>query len=244
MPNPVTTGERSPLAPRECRVWWATIADCGPHLEALLSAVEEERRGAYLRADDRRRFATAAALLRLAAAGVTSADPREVRVDRRCERCGAQHAKTRLLDHPDLDASISHAGDHVAVALARGPRVGVDVERIGDADVGDLARTAFSPAEAAALADLEPDARRAAFYRLWTTKESIVKALGTGITDGFAEVSAATTGADVHELACAPGYVATLAIIGRCDRVSTVDGAALLRGAAAEAPPRRAAADA
>jgi hypothetical protein len=55
-------GERTPLAPHECRVWWATIADGGPHLESLLSAQEQERRRAYVQQDDRMRFLTGATL--------------------------------------------------------------------------------------------------------------------------------------------------------------------------------------
>lgn len=228
MAKPTATG---PLAPRECRVWWATIADGGGHLEALLSAHEQERWRAYLRAEDRLRFLTGAALLRRAAGGCLSVAPAQLRVDRTCPRCGAQHGKPHLPDHPGVDVSVSHAGEHVAVALARGPRIGVDVELIRDIDVGALARSAFSSDEAAQLAALPAGERTAAFYRLWTRKESIVKALGVGITDSFAGVSASITGAALHELTCAPDYVATLAILGPCDRISALDSAALVRAA-------------
>jgi 4'-phosphopantetheinyl transferase len=234
MPEPAAIGECLPLAPHECRVWWANIADSGPHLEPLLSADEHQRCSAYVQADDRLRFLTGAALLRLAAAGCESVDPARLRVDRRCARCGAQHGKPRLPEHPQLDVSVAHTGAHVAVALARGARIGVDVEQIRDVDVDGLARSAFSGEEAAELAALPADGRAAAFFRIWTSKESVVKALGVGITDDFAEASAASAGATLHELACAPGYVATLAIIGRCDRVTTLEAAALVRGG----PPR------
>lgn len=227
------TGECSPLAPHECRVWWATTADCGPHLEPLLAAQERDRRRAYHREEDRARFLVGAALLRLAVAGCVAVDAGDLRVDRRCPRCGAQHGKPRVPDHPELDVSVSHAGEQVAVALARGPRVGVDVERIRDVDAGDLARTAFSGDEAAELAALPAGERVAAFHALWTRKEAIAKALGAGITDDFAGLSAATTGAVVHELACAAGYAASLATLGRCDRITSLGGAALLRAGAA-----------
>jgi len=221
MPEPAATRECPPLAPYECRVWWATVADSGPHLEPLLSAQERERWRAYVQADDRHRFLTGAALLRRAAATCLSVAPEQLRVDRRCPQCGAQHGKPRLPDHPGVDVSVAHTGEHAAVALARGPRVGVDVERIRrDVDVDELARSAFSSGEAAELAALPAGDRATAFYRLWTRKESIVKALGVGITDDFAGASAASTGASVHELTCAPGYVASLAIIGRCDRIT------------------------
>jgi 4'-phosphopantetheinyl transferase len=218
-----------PLGVHECSVWWASIADGGPHLEPLLSAHERDRWRAYVQPDDRLRFLTAAALLRRAAAASASVAAERVRVDRSCSRCGEQHGKPRLLDHPALDVSVAHAGEHVVVALARGPRIGVDVERIRDIDVDELARATFAPDEADALAALPAAERTAAFFALWTRKESIFKALAVGITDDFAAVSATASGAALHELACAPGYVATLAPIGRCDAVTTFDGAPLVR---------------
>ena len=211
-------------------MWWASSADGGPHLEPLLSAQERERWRAYVQADDRLRFLTGAALLRRAAAGCLSVSPAQLVVDRTCRGCGAQHGKPRLPEHPEFDVSVAHAGDQVAVALAHGARIGVDVERIRDVEVEELARSAFAPGEAAALAALPAAERVAAFFALWTRKESIVKALGVGITEDFAGVSAAGTGAALHDLACAAGYVATLAVLGRCDRVLTLDAATLLHG--------------
>jgi 4'-phosphopantetheinyl transferase len=229
MPEPAATGECPPLARYECRVWWATIADSGPHLEPLLSAEEHARWRAYVQPDDRLRFLTGAAVLRRAAAGCLSVDPVQLRVDRRCRRCGAQHGKPRLPEHPELDVSVAHTGKQVVVALARGPRIGVDVERIRDVDVDGLARSAFASDEAAELAAMPAGERTQAFFRLWTRKESIVKALGVGITNDFAGASAASTGASLHELTCTAGYVATLAILGRCDRIVTLDAATLVR---------------
>jgi 4'-phosphopantetheinyl transferase len=223
MVEPVT------LAPHECCVWWATIAEAGPHLEPLLSGHERERWGAYVQAHDRLRFLTGAALLRRAAAACLSVSPNRLRVDRTCHGCGAQHGKPRLPDHPAFDVSVSHAGEHVLVALARGPRIGVDVERIRDVEVDELARSAFTSAEADELAALPAGEHVRAFFALWTRKESIVKALGIGISGDFAGASAATTGAVVHELDCAAGYVAALAVLGRCDHISVSEATALLR---------------
>jgi 4'-phosphopantetheinyl transferase len=210
-------------------VWWATIADGGPHLEPLLSHEERERSHAYLQDDDRLRFAIGAALLRRAAASCLSVAPGQLRVDRRCRECGAQHGKPRLLDHPELDVSVAHAGEHIVVALAHGLRVGVDVEQVRDVDVEELVRSAFSREEAAEIAALPAAERASTFFSLWTRKESIVKALATGITDDFARISPSTSGAELHDLACAPGYVATLATIGRCDRIIDIDASQLLR---------------
>lgn len=230
MPQPLAACNGAPLVGFECRAWWASIADGGAQLQRLLSAPERERCRAYLQADDRRRFETGAALLRLAAAGCLAVVATQVRVDRRCAGCGAQHGKPRLPDHPELDVSVAHSGQHVVVALARGARVGVDVEQVREIDADELAGSAFASGEVAELAALPAGERATAFFGMWTRKESIVKALGTGITDDFFHVSAQTSGAVVHELACAPGYVAALATIGRCDRITEGAGAALLRG--------------
>jgi 4'-phosphopantetheinyl transferase len=49
-------------------------------------------------------------------------------------------------------------------------------------DLLAVARTAFSPAELAALLALPDDGRLAGFFRGWTRKEAYVKARGDGLT--------------------------------------------------------------
>jgi 4'-phosphopantetheinyl transferase len=89
-----------------------------------------------------------------------------------------------------LDFNLSHARDHALIALARGQPLGVDLERIDrKLDAHDLARRFFSKREGDAL-DAMPDAQRAtAFLRLWTCKEAVLKALGSGISFGLDRVA-------------------------------------------------------
>lgn len=83
--------------------------------------------------------------------------------------------------HGGTHASVSHTAGRVMAAVADGP-VGCDVERI--VPVRDaVVRAALSPRELAALASLSGPARDREFCRLWTRKESYVKALGTGFVD-------------------------------------------------------------
>ena len=83
----------------------------------------------------------------------------------------------------DLSFSLSHADDLAVVALVRGRDVGVDVERLRRIDdaVG-LARTHFTAQEADAVSAAPATARSATFLALWTRKESVVKALGGGLS--------------------------------------------------------------
>ncbi|SDF24449.1 4'-phosphopantetheinyl transferase family protein [Desulfovibrio legallii] len=80
-----------------------------------------------------------------------------------------------------LEFSLSHAGHMVWAAFCRQAPVGVDVEEIRPLpDLDDLAAQ-LHPEENAQLRALPPALRQAAFYRCWTRKEAVLKALGTGL---------------------------------------------------------------
>lgn len=71
--------------------------------------------------------------------------------------------------------NLSHAGNFVVLAQAT-HEVGVDVEPVGSYDQR-VAETCYTPKEMAWLNLQHSDE---AFYRLWTAKESIMKATGKG----------------------------------------------------------------
>ena len=88
--------------------------------------------------------------------------------------------------HGDWDASWSHSGEGLLMALAQGLRVGIDLEvRRPRPKALLLAERFFAPGEAAALAALPDDAREAAFVRLWCAKEAVLKAHGQGLSFGL-----------------------------------------------------------
>ena len=79
----------------------------------------------------------------------------------------------------NLHFSLSHSGDWMVVAVARGVELGVDLE-IHDLrrDVLRLARRFFAEMECRDLLALEGEDRVQRFYDLWTLREARVKALG------------------------------------------------------------------
>jgi 4'-phosphopantetheinyl transferase len=88
--------------------------------------------------------------------------------------------------HSDLRFNLSESHGWVAIALARGLEVGVDVEMkrpIGDAI--EIARRYFSREETAAIDRLQGDERDKAFFRCWTRKEALMKADGRGMRGGL-----------------------------------------------------------
>ena len=79
--------------------------------------------------------------------------------------------------------NVSHSRGHGLIALADSGRLGVDVEprsvrRSLDVLIGET----LTVAEQARLACVGEQRRRQLFFRLWTMKEALIKALGTGFS--------------------------------------------------------------
>ena len=87
-----------------------------------------------------------------------------------------ESGKPELADVP-LRFSLSHSGERCACAVYD-RAIGVDIQKRAAADMRILERR-FTPREREYV--LNSADREAAFTRVWTMKESYVKALGTGI---------------------------------------------------------------
>ena len=83
----------------------------------------------------------------------------------------------------DFGFNVSHSGRHGLIAVAPAGRVGVDLEeRVPRHDLDRLIEAVFGPDERTDLAAVAGDDRTRLFFRLWTLKEAVVKALGTGLS--------------------------------------------------------------
>ncbi len=91
-----------------------------------------------------------------------------------------EHGKP-FFENSDIRFSISHSGDYVCVAVARGVEIGVDIQLVQN-NRDRLADRFYSKGELSALAGLENDEKREEFFRIWTRKEALLKADGCGIT--------------------------------------------------------------
>jgi 4'-phosphopantetheinyl transferase len=233
-------------------VWWARRQDASDRLAGLLDETERRRWAAYRRQEDRERFLAGCALAKTVLARYTGQRPADVRFDRTCGQCGEPHGKP-VIEGGDVEHSVAHSGDLVVVAVAGAP-VGVDVEQLdgrsrplgGDGDPEALARLVLSAAEQATLAAVPPAGRARAFLVAWTRKEAVTKATGDGLRAAFSEVVVAADAGlprlvswpyprsprevSLLDLDVGTGYVAALAVIGRCQAVRARDGSALLAG--------------
>jgi 4'-phosphopantetheinyl transferase len=79
-----------------------------------------------------------------------------------------------------LHFSVSHSGDLVVTAVAGGA-IGVNVEILRRFGYEESVSEHFAACERRDIAALESEARRFAFFRYWTAKEAVTKALGYGL---------------------------------------------------------------
>lgn len=162
------------------------VADLAPWLDRhaefalALSPGERARADRLVFEADRRRFRVAHGLLRRILGGILGAEPAAVGLR---ERPGGKPELAPPHDASGLRFNLSHSGDVLLVAVARGREVGVDVERIReDLDWAALARRFLPEAAGAPLFGLPAASRRQAFFRFWTFAEALGKAAGIGLS--------------------------------------------------------------
>lgn len=192
---------------------------------SLLSAEEHARADRFHRDSDRTRFILAHAGLRTILGHALDRSPESLTF------AAGSHGKPHLADgQADLRFNLSHSGDYALVAYAYGRDVGVDIEQERPIEALALARAHFSQAECEALERTEPSRRIPAFFRIWTRKESFVKAHGTGLSFPLRDfdvsvddepgnlliacrdAAAAAFGWTVIHVDAPPGYIAALTI--------------------------------
>jgi len=130
-------------------------------------------------ADNRNMFLASHAGLRLVLSLYTGTAPQELAFD---TRHGQRPELVRSTQSPPVRFSLTHTSGLFAVAVTRRAACGVDAERVS-AGVLDRATlsAALSASELARLRSLEKAEAVTAFHRLWTRKEAVLKAIGTGL---------------------------------------------------------------
>ena len=176
--------------------WWSALrtvgaaevlyADLAPHAKneaaaaSLLDDAEHRRADRFLYPGPRRRFILLRAALRS-----LLCDRIGCRNDALAFRA-AEHGKPYAVvdgETAPVQFNVSDSGAHGLIAIAPAGRLGIDVEeRSATRDLDGLIDTVFGLDEQAVVAAATGAQRIERFYRLWTVKEALLKALGTGLT--------------------------------------------------------------
>lgn len=176
----VTACAKTALGSGEVLLYRAEVPPLSRSMIARLSAKldrhEQGRAERFVFETDRAVFVAAHALLRHAL-GLIFGE-------------GAIHFRTGAYGKPELDLdfehgvhfNLSHTRGMVVCAICRGHPIGVDVEAIdGSVDIEMLAKQYFAAGEHQLIIEAPPQHRAEIFFRLWTLKEAMLKAVGIGL---------------------------------------------------------------
>lgn len=227
-----------PSSEGELHVWCASLdlpARRLRRLERRLAPDERNRLRRVRPAGVRRRLAASRGQLREILAPYLGVGPEAVRLETR--PTGKPVLAGGRADGAGLHFNLSHSGDLLLVAVARGLPVGVDLEAVRSVpSAAALARRFFSERERASFETAPEPVRDRLFLTVWTRKEACVKALGDGFwaaarrfevsaTDGEpARVLSVDGGPAAHQwslfhLAPREGYVGAAAVPGAPSRL-------------------------
>jgi 4'-phosphopantetheinyl transferase len=210
---------------REIQLWTATLDLDGPGIDSSLLPEEVLDRASRLRFEsDRTRFIASRVWLHIVLARGLGVSVQEITLQT------AAGGKPELAPPMPtwLRFSMSRAGSRGLYALARDAEVGVDLEdRSRVVDTEAVANRFFSGTERELLGGLDETEKQLGFYRIWTRKEAVLKAMGVGLDVPMAalDVSGEMARWDptvpralndgrhwfLHDLDVGPGHAAALA---------------------------------
>lgn len=150
-------------------------------LEGLLNAEEKARAARYLDPLAARRFTACRGQLREVLGACLEKEPQELRFT--CGHLG-KPALAGAESPPLLHFNLTHSRDLGLLAVSLAGPLGIDLEFLQiDFDHLAVARRYFGPSESAALEGMGQAERAAAFCRIWTRKEALLKGWGCGLSE-------------------------------------------------------------
>ena len=204
----------------EIHIWRIPLAPSRAvqiQMQQLLSPAERERANGFRLPRHRDRYELAHGAQRTILAGYLGSAPQEV------ELAQGPFGKPLLGGRAQgsVEFNLTHSGNYALLAIARGAELGIDLEQIHEVShAQEIAERYFSPAERAELA-ATPKTHPTPFLRIWTRKEALAKARGTGLSQGFEALDTVAylspgghpTGGRYHAVTFfpSPDYIATLA---------------------------------
>lgn len=172
-----------PLTGSDIHIWCATLS--GPvdelaHFRSLLTADERERAERFYFDRDRDRYIFGRGILRTLLGGYLGMDASQVPIVYGPQRKPA----LELLDvAKTLHFNLAHSHEKAAYAFGWDRPVGIDLEQIRPLpDVDELVQRFFTPGESALIRSLSGNKKWDTFFQIWTCKEAILKAHGSGLT--------------------------------------------------------------
>ncbi|MDK1475820.1 4'-phosphopantetheinyl transferase superfamily protein [Streptomyces sp. 549] len=210
-----------PDSARRPRLYLLRVSEHRVVTEGPPEGLDEQERGrwsAYVRQEDRDRYAVAHLALRGLLGSGLGVPPADVDLTREdCPMCGGPHGRPAVRGG-GVHFSLSHSGDLVLLGFAPVP-VGVDVETVPTAAVAREVASSLHRREREEIAGLPAPERPAAFARCWVRKEAYLKGTGEGLAGGLESTYLGTgavppslPGWNLADVDTDPGYLAAVAV--------------------------------
>lgn len=170
------------LNPNELLLTFADFKDFDHKLlghKDVLNSEEENRMRAFVHESDRQRYGICHSLLRLQLCQLTGIPARDITFGR------GEYGKPFVsnMGLKDLQFNISHSAKHMLYGFCWNQQIGVDVEEIKqDFACEEIVLRFFSGPEINEYYDQPLYKRQEYFYSIWCRKESVIKALGVGLS--------------------------------------------------------------
>jgi len=176
-------------------VWFEDLASSDTDYQnywRLLSAEENSIARRFVRDLHRQRYVVCHGKLRVLLSGYLNIPPEQIRFARQA------YGKPYLVDANGqpvtLQFNLSHSAGWMLLAVGRVP-LGIDIEVWDERhDLTSLAEEILAPEEKRYWQSMPTHEQTPAFYRFWTRKESLVKAVGCGIGAGVRDIVTSTAG--------------------------------------------------
>ena len=166
------------LQPDDLHIWKTALStelQGIEHCRQALSAIELERIPFFKFEQVQNNFIVSQGTLRILLGLYLGIEPSEGRIGRQ------NKGKPYSIDDPALHFNISNSGHICVYAFTHQNEVGIDVEHLRPLpDLDELIEKNFSVAEIDYI-NKKSDERSSRFFRLWTIKESYLKAIGEGM---------------------------------------------------------------
>ena len=148
----------------------------------FLSIDERNRAKRYHFLKDKNRFIICRFILKFLLAEYTGLGIDKILIDIDSNK------KPYLSSHPSVFFNVSHSGEWALIAIAKTP-IGIDVEYVNTSfEYEEILPTIFNKPEINEIKNSKDNHH--AFFKFWTRKEAIVKAIGKGIDDDIKKICA------------------------------------------------------
>ncbi|MRC72454.1 4'-phosphopantetheinyl transferase superfamily protein [Bacillus thuringiensis] len=166
------------LSKTNAHIWLLELDKSSYTLNSILSEDEKIRANQFINQKSKQTFIACRGILRTLLGIYLKIDPQEIKLE--YNSYGKPYVSS-LQNYQDINFSLSHSQDIAAFSFSQYQTIGIDIENINsDFNPNELSPHIMTNTELKNFHKLSQSEKVHAFYHLWTQKEAIVKAKGTG----------------------------------------------------------------